>query len=132
MNRFDLYDGGRRGTASGEKSCERYLKFICGYRLDEFVRNNVKRNKNCDCFTGLSCRTHPRTEQSTVRSFLMVCMLRPVCDRLGGRNTANQEDAEDQETGEGTFDRQMFHKASDTNGPASRWYCSAQGESILP
>jgi len=58
-------------------------------------------------------RAHPGTEQGAVRRLLMVCVLRSVRNRLGRCQTADHEDAENQTTGEGTFDRQVFHSLQD-------------------
>jgi hypothetical protein len=62
-----------------------------------------------DAVEHLTGRAHPGTEQGTVRSFLMMRVLRLMRNRLGGCQTADHKDAENQETGEGTFDRKVFH-----------------------
>ena len=62
-----------------------------------------------DAVEHLTGRTHPGTEQGTVRSFLMVRMMRFVRDRLGGCQTADHKDAENQETDQGALDRYVFH-----------------------
>jgi hypothetical protein len=62
-----------------------------------------------DAVEHLTGRAHPGTEQGAVGRFLMVGVLRFVRNRLGGCQTPDRKDAENQATGEGALDRCVFH-----------------------
>jgi len=65
----------------------------------------------------LPCRAHPGTEHRAVRGFLMVRMLGLVVERLCGGHTANHNETDDQEAGEGTLKEPMRHSLhSSRNG----------------
>ena len=103
---------------------------ISGGQLDEFVRNEVQSYENGRRFTTLPSRAHPRAECRAVRGLLMVRMLGFVRERLGGSQSTDDEDAQHEETGQGTLNHAVRHNPYHTRTGAAmvlEWTARSQG-----
>src|SRR4030095_12969697 len=91
----------------------------------------MRRKEDGRRLSGLAGRTHPGTEHSTMRRFLMMRMLGFVGQCLRGSEATNHQETNDEQTCEGTFKtlRHNLHshrtREHDRNGAGAP-------ESILP
>lgn len=97
---------------------------------DEFISscNRCLRGERWggDAVEDLSCRAHPGTEHGAVRGFLMVRMLGFMSERLCGGHTADHDETDDQEAGEGTLEEPVRHIVhSSRTAMRSYWSVSA-------